>query len=149
MDERHRIRFHGWLVQHDLDQEVADAILATMPPYDWHELAAKSDLAQLEQRLDVRFARIDTQFALVQGQFDSVEARFQAFDARFQAADRRFDALDGRFDGVDHRFDALDGRFDRTDNSLAGLATEVRVMLFAVVGMIVSVLLAATATLFA
>ena len=31
----------------------------SLPPMDWHELATKDDLADLEERLDTRFERLD------------------------------------------------------------------------------------------
>jgi len=106
INERDRIRFHGWLVGHDLDEEVADAILATMPPYDWHELATKADLATLGQRFDARFANVDL------------------------------------------RLDHLDRRFDHVDNRIAGTASEVRAIMFMLLSLIVTVIVAGAATMF-
>lgn len=106
IDERDRIRFHGWLLQHDLDEEVADAILATMPPYDWHELATKADVAA------------------------------------------GFSIVDARFAGIEMRLSHMDRRFDHVDDRIAGVASEVRAIMFMIIGLIVSVLMAGAATMF-
>ncbi len=130
--ERDRIRFHGWLVDHDLDREVADAILATMPPYDWHELATKTDLAVLEQRMDAQFTLV-----------------YERMDMRFALVDGRFDSMDTRFDGMDRRLDGMDRRLDNMDSRLGGIAQEMRTILFTMIGLIVSILLAGGAVLVA
>ena len=79
LDERSRLTFHAWLVDHDLDAEVASAILGVMPPFDWHEIPKKHDL----------------------------DRRFEEVDRRFDQIDRRFDQIDRRFDHIDARFDLL------------------------------------------
>lgn len=93
LDERSRLTFHAWLVDHDLDAEVASAILGVMPPFDWHEIPKKHDL-------DRRFEEVDRRF-------NQVDRRFEQVDRRFEEVDRRFDHVDARFDHVDARFDLL------------------------------------------
>ena len=53
--------------RHDLRQELGavmgegavTTLMDSLPPMDWRELATKTDLAALEERLDTRFERID------------------------------------------------------------------------------------------
>ncbi len=52
-------------------------LMDSLPPMDWHELATKTDLAALEERLDTRF--------------EGVEAGFKGVDARFEAVEARID----------------------------------------------------------
>jgi len=51
MQEPQRVRFHTWLLENELDADVADAILASMPPYTWHDLATKTDINRVEQSI--------------------------------------------------------------------------------------------------
>ncbi len=53
-DEPTRFRLHRRLSEL-LDPELADAMMESMPPTPWTELATKNDLADLEQRIDSRF----------------------------------------------------------------------------------------------
>jgi tetrahydromethanopterin S-methyltransferase subunit G len=71
-------------------------------------VASSSDLSNLEQAIDGRFA--------------SLQAKI---DARFQQVDARFDNVDARFDNVDARFDNVDARFDHVDLKLAHLESRV------------------------
>ena len=49
---------------------------------DWHELATKTDLAALGERMDAKFERIDTRFEAVNSRFEGVDAKFNAVEAR-------------------------------------------------------------------
>ena len=71
-----------------LGEDVAGALMTTIPPFDWHEIATKTDLAQLQTAVDRRFEQVDRRF-------DELEQRF---DLKFAAIDRRFDELEQRFD---------------------------------------------------
>ena len=53
-DEPTRFRLHRRLSEL-LDPELADAMMESMPPMPWNELATKDDLRDLEQRIDERF----------------------------------------------------------------------------------------------
>jgi len=64
-----------------LGEDVAGALMTTIPPFDWHEIATKTDLAQLQTAVDRRFEQVDRRF-------DELEQRF---DLKFAAIDRRFD----------------------------------------------------------
>ena len=48
-----RLRFLAWMIEHGLDEETADAILMSMSPFDWHELATKKDLEQFATKADL------------------------------------------------------------------------------------------------
>ena len=79
-----RLRFRQWLIDHDLEPAVAYAILETMPPFDWSEIARR----------------------------DEMLLRFRDVDKRFEAVDKRFDEVDKRFDEVDKRFDDVSAKID-------------------------------------
>jgi hypothetical protein len=51
VDERTRLRIRQWFLQQMDDEEMADAIMESMPPVDWSELATKHDLALTTREL--------------------------------------------------------------------------------------------------
>lgn len=55
----------------------------------WADVATKNDLAGLEQRMDLRFARLEER---LEGRFDSINERFNAVNERFTAMDDRITA---------------------------------------------------------
>ena len=100
IDERARHELYR-AVEELLGTQVADTLMALLPPVGWADVATKDDLLQLEARLD---ARLDARFARAEGRTD----------ARFGAVDARFEALDARFSRVDARFAQLEGQLDRS-----------------------------------
>jgi len=75
----------------------ANVLMEHLPPVGWADvatkrdldalaLAAKRDLDQLEERLemklDVRFARLGTRFAQVDARFDQADAKLEATEQR-------------------------------------------------------------------
>ena len=42
-----------------LEEAQATTLMDSLPPMDWHELATKTDLAALEERMDARFEVVD------------------------------------------------------------------------------------------
>ena len=81
-----RLQFRQWLIRHDLAAAVADAILESMPPYDWSEIVRRTELDDLRHDMNDRFADVDKRF-------DLVERRFVEVDRRFTEVDRRFDRV--------------------------------------------------------
>jgi hypothetical protein len=140
LDERSRLTFHAWLVHHDLDDEVASAILGVMPPFDWHEIPKKDDLA-------ISFADVDRRF-------EQVDRRFEQVDKRFDQVDKRFDQVDGRLDRLEHQLEErtdllvrrMDDGFRDLRTEMAGMRKEMRTILLALVGFMLSVVLAAMTT---
>ena len=78
-----------------LGTEIADTLMSMLPPVGWADVATKTDLQQLEARLDARFAhaeaRVDAGFAVVDARFEHVEARFARVDARVAQFESRLD----------------------------------------------------------
>ena len=76
VDERSRHELYRRL-EEVLGPDAATTLIEHLPPVGWSDVATKGDLAALEQRIDLRFARIDERF-------NSMEERS---NFRFDAAD--------------------------------------------------------------
>ena len=112
-----RLRFRQWLIDHELDPEVAYAILESMPPFDWSEIARRDEML-------LRFSDVDQRF-------NDVDRRFDTVDQRFNAMDRRFDTVDAQLEGVGAKLDGFGARLDGSRSVFEGqlLAMEGRLSL--------------------
>lgn len=63
-----------------LGRREAEALMTTLPPIPWTDLATKQDLRALEGRLT--------------GRLDRLEERFDGLEQRFDGLERRFDGLE-------------------------------------------------------
>jgi hypothetical protein len=84
VDERSRHELYRRL-EEVLGPDAATTLIEHLPPVGWADVATKNDLAGLEQRMDLRFARVE-------GRFDSIDERFNAVNERFTAMDDRITA---------------------------------------------------------
>jgi len=105
VDERSRHELYRRL-EEVLGPEAATTLIEHLPPVGWADVATRHDLAGLQQRMELRFARVDDQFAAVDSRFNRVDERFNVIDERFNVIDERFTALGWRFDGLDDRIKA-------------------------------------------
>jgi tetrahydromethanopterin S-methyltransferase subunit G len=124
-----------------LGTPISAALMEVIPPFGWHEIATRADLAALERRMDARFDIVDARFGgrfdAVDAQFRSIDARFDAIDERFRSIDARFLAVDARFAALEHQLDTVDGRFDSLRAELTGaFHTEISRLVRWTVGMI-------------
>ena len=96
VDERSRHQLYSRL-EEVLGAEAATTLIEHLPPVGWADVATKHDLASLEERIDLRFARVDGRFDLMEersiGRFNILEARFSGLEERF---DERFSAMEDR-----------------------------------------------------
>ena len=90
-----------------LEEGPVTTLMDSLPPMDWHELATKTDLAALEERMDTKFERVDAKFDALRVEMD---ARFTEMDARFTEVAARFTEVDAKFEAVDAKFDAVEAR---------------------------------------
>ncbi|MEM7285733.1 MAG: hypothetical protein AAF480_05225 [Actinomycetota bacterium] len=122
MTPEHRLQFHAWLIEHGLDRPTADAILMTMSPFDWHELATKKDLERFATKADFDGIRAD---------LDGMRAEMGGLATKVEMQDLR----------VELRTEMREMRTE-----MAGIRTDLRTMTLSVVGFILAVLLAGAAT---
>ncbi|MCY3954066.1 MAG: hypothetical protein OXG69_16210 [bacterium] len=122
--ERHELR-KG--LSEVLPEAQVKTLMDSLPPVDWRELATKTDLAALEERLDLksdaRFAKIDARFTETNARFAKIDARFEGVDARFERVDARFERVDAEFKVVHAKFERVEARIDkRAAQMLVGVA---------------------------
>ena len=109
-----RLRQAGFTEQQAEAQ--ADALAAVMV----ESLATRTDLQELDLRMQARFARIDERFARVDERFEHLERQMEArfaeqtarFEARFAQFEARFAEFEARFAGIDGRITAQGAHFD-------------------------------------
>jgi len=88
-----RLQFRQWLIEHELEPEVAYAILESVPPFDWSQIARRDEM---NERFDAADRR-----------FDRLEQRLDGMDQRFTGVGQRLDGMDQRFDGLNDAFEVL------------------------------------------
>lgn len=92
VDEPVRLRLHRRLSEL-LDAELADAMMESMPPMRWDQLATKDDI----ERLDARTERLES---LMAAQGERLENRIDALGERLEAKIHNFSGemalLEGR-----------------------------------------------------
>lgn len=92
VDEPVRLRLHRRLSEL-LDAELADAMMESMPPMHWDQLATKDDI----ERLDARTERLES---LMAAQGERLENRIDALGERLEAKIHNFSGemalLEGR-----------------------------------------------------
>jgi hypothetical protein len=143
VDDRSRHELYRRL-EEVLGLEAATTLIEHLPPAGWAEVATKHDLANLEERLELRF---DARFAAIDGRFDRVDERFNSIDERFNSLEERFEE---RFKGLDWRFEGLDDRLKGGMSELrAAFEHELRAQTNTVVFGLVSVVLTMAVLAFA
>ena len=75
VDERSRHELYRRL-EEVLGPDAATTLIEHLPPVGWADVATKHDLAGLEERLDLRFARVDDRFTALEDRFAGLEERF-------------------------------------------------------------------------
>ena len=78
VDERSRRELYRRL-EEVLGPEAATTLIEHLRPVDWADVATKQDLAALEERVDLRFARVDDRF-------DRVDDRISAMGSELRAS---------------------------------------------------------------
>ena len=96
VDDRSRYELHQKLDQ-VLGTEAASTLMAHLPPVGWADVATKHDLAQRDERLELRLAVTDARIGTLN----------EAVDARFEGVDARFEAVEARIEGTKHEVIAV------------------------------------------
>ena len=118
VDENTRLRIRQYLIEL-MDEGAADAMMESMPPIPWTELATKDDIA----RLDDRLVGID-------GRIDSLTERVDGTNTRIDSVADRLDGTNTRIDTIADRLDGTNERLDTTNERMADLSRAVTVGFF-------------------
>ena len=132
VDERSRHQLYRRL-EEVLGPEAATTLIEHLPPVGWADVATKQDLANLEDRIDLRFERFQ----------EHLDGRFNVIDERFTGVDAKFTLIDGRFDRIDERFNAMDDRMKASASDLRAsfeheLRSQTTTMVFGLVGVVLT-----------
>lgn len=119
-DERTRLQIRQHFIEL-MNEELADAIMESMPPVPWPEIATTRDLAALETRFDARFDQMDTRLEQIDGRFDLVDGRFTQTDDRFDQMERY----------ISNELIGLEGRLSMRFTEAVRLVVVSTVLLFA------------------
>lgn len=127
-----------------LGPHATNLLMRKLPSVPPSEFATKTDLRELEARIDARFREVDHRF-------DEIDQRFDAIDRRFEQIDRRFEAMDARFGLNDaqhaHLEELWNERFDKMEHALtatfraelnSAMVIQTRYMIFSTLGAVVS-----------
>jgi hypothetical protein len=60
-----------------LGSHQSETLMEMLPPVGWADVATKHDLAQLEERMSLRFDMVDQRFDMVDQRFEMVDQRFE------------------------------------------------------------------------
>jgi len=122
MPDTKRLRLHRSL-QQQIGAELADELMEFLPPAGWGELARRSDVEFVHQRLDQKFNSVE---ARLDQKIDAVEARLaQKIDAVEARLLEKIDALEARLDAF---IVEVNEKFARINADIADLRADVRSM---------------------
>jgi hypothetical protein len=133
VDESTRLRIRQYLIEL-MDEGAADAMMESMPPIPWTQLATKDDIAQLDRRL----GGVESRLGGVEGRLDVLTLRADQTSSDLQELTRlvaaqgtslgsRIDSLSERTDGLSERIDSLGVRIDSLGVRIDGLARAVMI----------------------
>ena len=133
-DEPVRLRLHRRLSEL-LDSELADAIMESMPPMPWDQLATKDDIARLDTKTDrledamvAGFGRLSAEMTaqgehlegLITAQNQRIDAQGEHLEGLITAQNQRINAQGERLEGL---ITAQNQRIDAQGERLEGLIT--------------------------
>ncbi|MEM9518942.1 MAG: hypothetical protein AAGA37_06470 [Actinomycetota bacterium] len=99
-----RQAYRRWLIAHDLQADVADAILETMPPFDWSNIARNDEMQS-------RFGAVEHRLGVVEQRLGGVEHRLDRVDDRLGFVETRLGNVEDGLVHVGSRIDALNHTF--------------------------------------
>ena len=127
-----------------MPENVADILMAHLPPVGWSNVATKDDINLLRTEMNQRFTLVDEKFKQVDTRFTTIDERFKQIDARFDQIDTRLDRVDARFDQIDTRLDRLETKIDQLASMKRYVVTTGISLAALILGMGVPMLVAVT-----
>jgi len=127
-----------------MPENVADILMAHLPPVGWSNVATKDDINLLRVEMNQRFTLVDEKFKQIDARLDRVDSRLDQTDARLNRVDSRLDQIDARLDRVDSRFDRLETKIDQLASTKRYVITTGISLAALILGMGVPMLVAVT-----
>ena len=121
----HREQYRQWLLDRELQPDVAAAILESMPPFDWSEIARRSDLAEVEGRLDSRLDGVDNRFDVIDGRLDLLTDRVGRLEDGMAKVVDRLDSMNARMDSMNLGIASLSQALAAQSQALTAHGTQV------------------------
>jgi hypothetical protein len=114
VDERTRLAIRSWFAE-QLNDDLADAIMESMPPIEWTDVATKDDLAlmgrelraetaELRAEMHLGFAAFSNEFAAVSNEFAVVHKELAGIHKEFAGIHKEFADIHKEFAGVRNGF---------------------------------------------
>jgi DNA repair ATPase RecN len=122
VDENTRLRIRQYLIEL-MDEDAADAIMESMPPIPWTELATKEDIA----RLDGRLLDLHRDVTHIDGRLDTTNERLDGTNVRIDVLTERIDTLADRLDSTNERIDGTNERIDTLADRIGELSHTITV----------------------
>src|SRR5262249_41590327 len=88
-----------------LGPDEARYLMEGRPPFDWHQLATKDDLAAFATKADL--AQLRGEFAELRGEFNGLRGEFAELRGEFNGLRGEFNGLRGEFRGFEHQLGSL------------------------------------------
>ncbi|MEZ5246294.1 MAG: hypothetical protein R2707_14425 [Acidimicrobiales bacterium] len=154
VDENTRLRIRQYLIEL-MDESAADAMMESMPPIPWTQLATKDDIALLDRRLggvEDRLGGVEGRIGGVEGRIEALTLRADQTSSDLQELTRlvaaqgaslssRMDSLSMRMDSIGERIDVLGGHMSDLGRAVTiGAATMAVMLAVFVAGTITSLL---------
>jgi len=122
--EQRRLALRNRLIE-VLGEEEAEALMESLPPFDWHRLATKDDVFALKGDIEASEQRIRAE---MNGKFVEIEGKFVEMDGKFAR-------VEGEFAKVHAEFTKLRGENKEFRGEMAlQFARQTRTMVFTILG---------------
>jgi outer membrane murein-binding lipoprotein Lpp len=121
-DENTRLRIRQYLIEL-MDEDAADAMMESMPPIPWTQLATKDDIARLDGRFDTLTVRVDQTSSDVRELTRTVAEQGTSVNARIDGLTQQSTTLATRMDSLTEQGTTLSTRVDGLTQQGTTLAT--------------------------
>lgn len=131
VSETARHKLHTAL-EESIGEGNAGALMQMLPPYEWHEIATKADLASLKdvmvlhfKVMEQRFEANEQQHAEFMGRIGVLETDVAGLKTDVAGLCERVDGLETKVDGLCERVDGLETKVDDINNKFNGLSSKI------------------------
>jgi hypothetical protein len=124
VDERTRLAIRSWFAE-QLNDDLADAIMESMPPIEWTDVATKDDLALMGRELRAETAELRAEmhlgFAAVSNEFAAVSNEFAAVSNEFAVVHKELAGIHKELAGIHKELAGIHKEFADIRNGFADM----------------------------